>query len=68
MTWLFVTLLIVGAAVALLGAIDAYQGRMKPAEEESVWLPSKDSPRGLILALPGTAISLASGLLGIFSA
>lgn len=68
MTWLFATLLIVGAAVALLGAIDAYQGRMKPAKEEGFWLPPKDSLRGLILALTGTVMSLASGLLGIFSA
>lgn len=67
MTIVFVLLVVFGAGVAVWGAIDTYQGRSKPAGEGFYTVP-KDSPRGLILALVGTGISLASGLLGIFIA
>jgi hypothetical protein len=60
-------LIIGGAAVAVAGAIDAYRGRMREdPDQPGLYNVPEDTPRGLILALAGTAVSLASGLLGLF--
>lgn len=55
-----------GAIVAVLGALDAYRGRMRedPKASGLYSLPHSNA-RGLILASIGATVGLASGLLGL---
>jgi hypothetical protein len=63
---LVAALIVSGAILAVLGAVDAYRGRMREDPKESGLYTIPDaSPRGLILASIGAAVSLASGLAGL---
>jgi hypothetical protein len=66
-TFVLGLLIIGGAFLAVIGAIDAYRGRMhEDPDQPGLYNVPEDTPRGLILALAGTAVTLASGLLGLF--
>lgn len=68
MTALLAVLIISGAILTVLGAIDAYRGRMREdPENEGLYITPTDSPRGLVLASIGAAVSLGSGLIGLLA-
>lgn len=68
MTALLAVLIIAGAVLTVLGAVDAYRGRMRrDPENEGLYIPPADSPRGLVLAIIGAAVSLGSGLIGLLA-
>ena len=68
MTTLLAVLVVSGAILTVLGAVDAHRGRMREdPENDGLYIPPTDSPRGLVLASIGAAVSLGSGLISLLA-
>jgi len=63
---LLAVLIVAGAVVAVLGAVDAYRGRMREDPKDSgLYTVPDGSSRGLVFASVGAAVASAASLIGL---